>query len=49
MVAATISTVLINHFPSVVALQGGEHSVILILQNDPDHEDQNYDNADLNP
>jgi hypothetical protein len=49
MTAATISTVLINHFPSVVALRAGEHSVILLLQNDPDDENQNYDDADLNP
>jgi hypothetical protein len=27
----------------------GEHSVILLLQNDPDDEDQNDDDADLNP
>jgi hypothetical protein len=34
---------------SAPALQAGKHSVILLLQNDPDDEDQNDDDADLNP
>jgi hypothetical protein len=35
--------------PSARARPGGERSVILLLQNHPDDEDQSGDDANLNP
>jgi hypothetical protein len=48
-VHGAVGIAIISPSPSARSRPGGEHSVILLLQNDPDDEDQNYDDTDLNP